>query len=82
MDTLKFSLKCAMLSLPSGFRKHRRSSRDHDTVLPPHAKARLHAIFRDVEKEFEALYIENVQLRDRVSVLEKANQVRPFVDSV
>jgi hypothetical protein len=37
--------------------------------------SRLHAIFRDVEKEFEALYIENVQLRDRVSALERANQV-------
>ena len=53
----------------TGQRKHRRSSRDMDNdiiVLPHNTKTRLHSIFRDVEKEFEALYIENVQLRDRV----------------
>ena len=40
---------------------------DNDIIVLPHnTKTRLHSIFRDVEKEFEALYIENVQLRDRV----------------
>jgi len=44
---------------------------DSITVLPPVLKSKLHNLFTDVEKEFEALYLENIQLRERVSVLER-----------
>lgn len=60
----------------AGSRKHHRSSRDREAVLPGHTKLRLHDLFRDVEKEFEALYLENVQLKERIAALERANQVR------
>ena len=38
---------------------------------PDPSTPRLHQLFADVEKEFEALYVENAQLRNRVSLLEK-----------
>jgi len=45
--------------------------RHHPSVLPPALSSRLHQLFADVEKEFEALYVENAHLRNRVSLLEK-----------
>ena len=62
------------------FRKpHRRGSRgshasgveSSSSVLPPATKTRLHTMFRELEKEFEALYVENVQLREKIAILEK-----------
>jgi len=47
--------------------------------LPHHTKSRLHDLFRGVEKEFEALYVENVQLRERVAALERGAQVSSTV---
>ena len=40
-------------------------------MVRPNPSSRLHQLFADVEKEFEALYVENAQLRNRVSLLEK-----------
>ncbi|XP_040582956.1 WD repeat-containing protein 37 [Lepeophtheirus salmonis] len=39
--------------------------------LPPKAKARLYSLFKELEKEFDALYMENASLRHKVSELEK-----------
>ncbi len=39
--------------------------------MPSAARDRLHGLFKEVEKEFEALYLENSRLRERVSRLEK-----------
>jgi len=41
------------------------------SVVPAAARTRLHGLFREVEKEFEALYLENARLRERVQRLEK-----------
>lgn len=36
-----------------------RSYYDTDTTMPPAHKARLHDLFMQIEREFEALYLEN-----------------------
>lgn len=61
-------------SLPSvsgkaGSRKHRRGSRD--SVLPHAYKAHLTSLFREIETEFENLYLENVRLKEQVNNMEK-----------
>ena len=43
------------------------------SVLPAATRNRLHGLFRDMEKEFETVYLDNVRLRERVAVLEKGN---------
>ena len=63
------------------FRKHRRrqtesnatqaSASGSSSVLPNAVKARLNHSFRDIEKEMEALYLENCQLREKIAILEK-----------
>lgn len=64
--------------MESGFRAegHSRSS-----TVPSGVRTRLHNLFRDVEREFEALCLENALLRDRVSVLEtsKSSEAVPEV---
>ena len=40
-------------------------------MLPPSTQKRLHNIFRDLEKEFEAIFLENVQLKEKVRLLEQ-----------
>jgi len=58
-------------------RKHRRGSRDaRDSMLPPGSKIRLNALFKEIEKEFEQMYIENVKLKEQINELEKANPDR------
>ena len=47
--------------------------RHSSSNLPPALASRLHQLFNSVEKEFEALYLENNQLRQRVSLLEKGD---------
>jgi len=54
-------------------RKHRRGSRDsRESVLPLSYKNHLSSLFREIETEFEKLYLENVRLKEQVCVLEKA----------
>jgi len=54
-------------------RKHRRGSRDsRESVLPHSYKTHLSSLFREIESEFEKLYVENVRLKEQVCVLEKA----------
>ncbi|CAB4055608.1 WD repeat-containing protein 37 [Lepeophtheirus salmonis] len=43
--------------------------------LPPKAKARLYSLFKELEKEFDALYMENASLRHKVSELEKEDKL-------
>ncbi|KAK3853554.1 hypothetical protein Pcinc_039913 [Petrolisthes cinctipes] len=42
---------------------------DHDTILPPQFRARLQGLFMQIEKEFEALYAENLSLHEKVDSL-------------
>jgi len=63
-------------SLPSvsskpGSRKHRRGSRD-SSLLPHAYKTHLASLFREIEAEFENLYVENVRLKEQINELEKA----------
>jgi len=54
-------------------RKHRRGSRDsRESLLPHSTKTHLTSLFREIETEFEKLYVENVRLKEQVCVLEKA----------
>jgi len=48
--------------------------RQQSSNLPPALASRLHQLFNSVEKEFEALYLENNQLRQRVNLLEKGRR--------
>ena len=52
-------------------KKH--DTRQSSSNLPPALASRLHQLFNSVEREFEALYLENNQLRQRVSLLEKGD---------
>jgi len=61
----------------SNVRKHRRGSRDsRDSLLPPGNKTRLNGLFKEIEKEFEQMYLENVKLKEQIHALEKANPDR------
>ena len=75
--------------LTGGLRKYRSSSgrnsntssRDrsqHDAscqnALPHAVKARLQSLFSEIEAEFSALYQENLQLRTKISTLEKGRR--------
>jgi Asp-tRNA(Asn)/Glu-tRNA(Gln) amidotransferase B subunit len=40
-------------------------------VLPASTKNRLNHLFNEVEKEFEAIYIDNMQLREKIALMEK-----------
>jgi len=51
-------------------------------LLPSTARSRLHGLFREVEKEFEALYVENARLRDRVQRLEKGGDTSANVVAI
>lgn len=42
---------------------------DHDNILPPSFKVRLHDLFMQIEKEFEGLYAENLSLQDKIDSL-------------
>ncbi|XP_064111734.1 WD repeat-containing protein 37-like isoform X2 [Macrobrachium nipponense] len=42
---------------------------DHDIILPASFRARLHDLFLHIEKEFEALYTENLALQEKVENL-------------
>ena len=65
-----FSLP-TVASKAAGSRKHRRGSRD--TSLLPHGyKTHLTQLFREIETEFENLYLENVRLKDQINEMEKA----------
>ena len=52
-------------------RKHRRGSRD-SSLLPHAYKNHLSSLFREIETEFENLYLENVRLKEQILELEKA----------
>lgn len=43
------------------------------TIIPPSMQKRLNSIFREVEKEFENLYLENLRLREKVDLLERVH---------
>ena len=73
-----------LLGFTGGLRKYRSSSnrnsnassRDRNqhespNVLPHAVKARLQSLFTEIETEFSALYQENLQLRTKISSLEK-----------
>ncbi|XP_013773727.1 WD repeat-containing protein 37-like [Limulus polyphemus] len=42
---------------------------DSDTVLPSSFRGRLYELFGQIEKEFEALYAENLTLKDKIDTL-------------
>ncbi|XP_045612520.1 WD repeat-containing protein 37 [Procambarus clarkii] len=42
---------------------------DHDNLLPPSFKVRLHDLFLQIEKEFEGLYAENLSLQEKIDSL-------------
>ncbi|KAL5010395.1 hypothetical protein ScPMuIL_012700 [Solemya velum] len=42
---------------------------DTEAMLPAGARGRLYDLFAQIEKEFEALYAENIALRDQVDIL-------------
>ena len=52
-------------------RKHRRGSRDN-SLLPHSYKTHLSSLFREIETEFENLYLENVRLKEQINEMEKA----------
>ena len=79
-------LSIIIVGFTGGLRKYRSSSgrnsntssRDrnqHETACPnvlPHVvKVRLQSLFSEIEAEFSALYQENLQLRTKISALEK-----------
>ena len=53
-------------------RKHRRGSRD-SSLLPHAYKTHLTSLFREIETEFENLYLENVRLKEQINEMEKAS---------
>ena len=59
-------------SKAAGGRKHRRGSRDTGSLLPHGYKTHLTQLFREIETEFENLYLENVRLKDQINEMEKA----------
>jgi len=62
-------------------RKHRRGSRDsREVMLPAGSKTRLNSLFKDIEKEFEQMYLENVKLKEQIHQLEKSNPDREKID--
>ena len=84
--TLQTIVSIIIVGFTGGLRKYRSSSgrnsntssRDrnqHETACPnvlPHAvKVRLQSLFSEIETEFSALYQENLQLRTKISALEK-----------
>jgi len=50
-------------------RKHRRGSRE--SVLPPSCKNHLNSLFKEIEKEFTHLYLENARLKEQIQNMEK-----------
>jgi len=50
-------------------RKHRRGSRE--SVLPPACKNHLNSLFKEIEKEFTHLYLENARLKEQIQNMEK-----------
>ena len=72
------SSKQTSFSLPTGAnktgssRKHRRGSRDN-SLLPHAYKTHLSSLFREIETEFETLYLENVRLKEQIIEMEKAS---------
>ena len=39
-------------------------------MLPAPMQSRLHHLFREVEKEFEAVYLDNLRLREKIALME------------
>ncbi|TRY63143.1 hypothetical protein TCAL_00346 [Tigriopus californicus] len=50
------------------------------TIIPPSMQKRLNSIFREVEKEFENLYLENLRLREKVDLLERVHMAEKDKD--
>jgi len=68
----------ASASRDSLARKHRRGSRE--SILPPVYKNHLNSLFKEIEKEFSHLYLENVRLKEQIQLLEKSNPDRDKED--
>lgn len=49
--------------------KYLSTDADSESTLPAHFKSRLQELFFQIEKEFEALYLENVSLQEKVERL-------------
>ena len=43
-------------------------------TLPKHSKSKLHTLFKELEREFEMLHLENARLRDKIRAMEKGTK--------
>ena len=50
------------------------SGAKHSSSVPASARGRLQMLFREIEKEFEAVHIENAKLREKLARLEKGEK--------
>ena len=74
------SFSLPTVSSKSGSRKHRRGSRDN-SLLPHSYKTHLTSLFREIETEFENLYLENVRLKEQINEMEKACIDNPKIET-
>ncbi|XP_069700575.1 WD repeat-containing protein 37 [Periplaneta americana] len=56
-----------------------RSDMDADSLIPPLFRARLHDLFTQIEKEFEALYTENVNLQEKIDNLNEKLERESYI---
>ncbi|KAK7867581.1 hypothetical protein R5R35_005282 [Gryllus longicercus] len=56
-----------------------RSDMDGESVIPPVFRSRLHELFIQIEKEFETLYAENLNLNEKIESLNERLERESFV---
>ncbi|XP_066993121.1 WD repeat-containing protein 37 isoform X2 [Anabrus simplex] len=56
-----------------------RSDMDGDSIIPPIFRARLNELFLQIEKEFENLYAENINLQEKIDNLNERLERESFV---
>ncbi|KDR14307.1 WD repeat-containing protein 37 [Zootermopsis nevadensis] len=56
-----------------------RTDMDGDSMIPPLFRARLHELFLQIEKEFETLYTENVNLQEKIENLNEKLERESFI---
>lgn len=56
-----------------------RSDMDGDSLIPPLFRSRLHDLFTQIEKEFESLYTENVNLQEKIDTLNEKLERESYI---
>lgn len=52
---------------------------DSETSIPPVFRSRLHELFSQIEKEFDLLYTENLNLQEKIDILSEKLERESYI---